>query len=150
MKAHNWIRRTISKEEDLEDQGPGATVRALQDGRLEVAPKRALNDELRAAIRSHKRELLTELAQCGDSAEPAALESGVPAAFLVDSPRYREVWVATDAEVAAAIRVEEQRRDQPRPVVMLDDMAHLESKSEKAIQSALNVFTVFPGAKVLQ
>ena len=128
----------------------GAIVRALQDGRLEVAPRRVLDDELRAAIRSHKRELLAELTQCGDSTEAAALESGVPAAFLVDSPRYGEVWVATDAGVAAAIRVEEQYRDQPRPVVMPDDMARLQGKSPEAIQSALNVFAVFPGAKVLR
>ncbi len=131
-------------------QQRGATVRALQDGRLEVAPRRVLNDELRVAIRSHKREILTELTQCGDSAEAASLKSGVPAAFLVDSPRYGEVWVATDVGVAAAIRVEEQRRDQPRPVVMLDDMVRLQGKSPEAIQSALNVFAVFPGAKVIQ
>ncbi len=59
-------------------QQRGATVRALQDGRLEVAPRRVLDDDLRAAIRSHKRELLAELAQREDSAEAAALESGVP------------------------------------------------------------------------
>ncbi len=131
-------------------QQRGATVRALQDGRLEVAPRRVLDDELRAAIRSHKRELLTELTQCGDSAEAAELESGVPAAFLVGSPRYGEVWVATDAGVAAAIRVEEQHRERPRPVLMAEDVAHLEHKSEKAIRGALNVVAVFPGAKVLQ
>ena len=101
-------------------------------------------------LKTHKRELLTELAHCEDSAEEAALESGVPAAFLIDSPRYGAVWVATDAGVAAAIRVEEQHRDQPRPVVMLDDMARLQGKSSEAIQSVLNVFAVFPGAKVLQ
>ena len=130
-------------------QQRGATVRALQDGRLEVAPRRVLDDELRAAIRSHKRELLAELPQCGDSSEAAALESGVPAAFLVDSPRYGGVWVATDSGVAAAIRVEEQHRDQPRPVVMLDDMAHLGSKPEKAIRGALEVIRAFPGARIV-
>ena len=61
-----------------------------------------------------------------------------------------EVWVAMDAGVAAAIRVEEQQRERPRPVLMAEDVAHLEHKSEKAIRGALNVFAVFPGAKVLQ
>ena len=129
----------------------GATVRALEGGRVEVNPRRVLDDELRQAIRSHKRELLAELThQCEDWAGAAALKSGVPAAFLVDSPRFGEVWVATDAGVAAAIRVDEQHRDQPRPVVMPDDMARMQGKSPEAIQSALNVFAVFPGAKVLQ
>ena len=114
------------------------------------APRGVLSPELLADLRSHKRELLAELTQCGDSAKAASLESGVPAAFLVDSPRYGEVWVATDAGVAAAIRLEEQHRDQPRPVVMPDDMARLQGKSPEAIQSVLNVFAVFPGAKVLQ
>ena len=67
-------------------QQRGATVRALQDGRLEVAPRRVLDDELRAAIRSHKRELLAELPQCGDSSETAPLESGVPAAMRDHEP----------------------------------------------------------------
>ncbi len=114
------------------------------------APRGVLSPELLADLRSHKLELLAELTQCGDSSETAALESGVPAAFLVGSPRYGEVWVATDAGVAAAIRVEEQHRDQPRPVVMPDDMARLQGKSPEAIQSVLNLFAVFPGAKVLQ
>ena len=114
------------------------------------APRGVLSPELLADLRSHKRELLAELTQCEDSAEAAARKPGVPAAFLVGSPRYGEVWVATDAGVAAAIRVEEQHRDQPRPVVMLDDMARLQGKSPEAIQSALNVFAVFPGAKVLR
>ncbi len=113
------------------------------------APRGVLSPELLADLRSHKPELLAELTQCGDSAEAAALESGVPAAFLVDSPRYGEVWVATDTGVAAAIRGEEQHRDQPRPVVMLDDMAHLESKSEAAIRATLEVVRAFPGARVV-
>ena len=131
-------------------QQRGATVRALQDGRLEVAPRRVLDDELRAAIRSHKRELLAELPQYGESAEAPALGSGVPAAVLVDSPRYGEVWVvATDAEVAAAIRLEEKHRDQPRPVLMASDVSRLQGKSPEAITAVLNVVTVFPGARVL-
>ena len=113
------------------------------------APRGVLSPELLAELRSHKPELLAELTQCGDSSETAALESGVPAAFLVDSPRYGVVWVATDAEVAAAIRVEEQRRDRPRPVVMIDDMARLKSKSEKAIRGALAVIRAFPGARII-
>lgn len=114
------------------------------------AARGVLSPELLADLRSNKKELLAELTQCRDSASSAVLESGVPAAFLVDSPRYGEVWVATDAGVAAAIRVEEQRRDRPRPVVMLDDMARLRGKSPTAIQSALNVFAAFPGAEVIQ
>ncbi len=113
------------------------------------APRGVLSPELLADLRSHKLELLAELTQCGDSGEAAALESGVPAAFLVDSSRYGDVWVATDTGVAAAIRVEEQRRDQPRPVVMLDDMAHLEIKSEKAIRGALEIIRAFPGARIV-
>jgi len=109
-----------------------------------------LSPKLLDDLRSHKREILAKLNQYEDSAEEAALKSGVPAAFLIDSPRYGEVWVAMDAGVAAAIRVEEQQRERPRPVLMAEDVAHLEHKSEKAIQSVLNVFAVFPGAKVLQ
>ena len=114
------------------------------------APRGALSPELLADLRSHKAEILAELTQDGDSAESAALDSGVPAAVLVDSPRYGEVWVATDAEIAAAIRIEEQRRDRPRLVMMASDLARLQGKSPEEIQAVLNVFAVFPGAKVLQ
>ena len=57
--------------------------------------------------------------------------------------------IATDTGVAAAIRVEEQHRNQPRPVVMFDDMDRLQGKSEKAIRGALEVIRAFPGARVI-
>ena len=44
-------------------QQRGATVRVLDGGRLEVIPRRVLDDELRAAIRAHKVEVLAELRQ---------------------------------------------------------------------------------------
>ncbi len=114
------------------------------------APRGVLSPELLDDLRSHKREILAKLTQYEDSAEEDALKSGVPVAFLIDSPQYGEVWVATDAGVAAAIQVEEQQRERPRPVLMAEDVAHLEHKSEKAIRGALNVCAIFPGAKVLR
>ena len=114
------------------------------------APRGVLSPELLADLRAHKTEILAELTQCEASASAAEIESDIPAAVLASSPRYGEVWVvATDAEVAAALRVEEQHRDQPRPVVMACDAVKLEGKSPEAIAAVLRVVTVFPGARVL-
>ena len=113
------------------------------------APRGVLSPNLLADLRSHKTEILAELTRLGESTSAAALESGVPAAFLIDSPRYGSVWVATDAGVAAAIRVEEQQRERPRPVLMADDVAHLEHKPEKAIRGALEIIRAFPGARII-
>ena len=130
-------------------QRRGVELAAEGDRLRYRAPRGALSPELLADLRSHKTEILAELIQDGNSASSAALESGVPAAILIDSPRYGEAWVCTDAEVAAVIRLEEQRRDQPRPVLMASDVSRLQGKSPEAITAVLNVVTTFPGARVL-
>ena len=57
--------------------------------------------------------------------------------------------MALSDEAAAELLIEEQRRDQPRPVLMASDVGRLQGKSQKAIQAALNISAVFH-AKVLQ
>ena len=128
----------------------GVEVIAEGDSLRCRGPRGALTPADLDRLKAHKRELLTELALCEDSAEAAALKQCDPVAVLIDSLKYGQVWVCTDAEVVDAIRLEEQHRDQPRLVMMADDMARLQGKSPEAIQAALNVFAVFPGAKVLQ
>ncbi len=118
----------------------GATVRALEGGRVEVNPRRVLDDDLRQAIRSHKSELLAELAtreQIG--------------AMLIRSNRFgREVWIALAGDVAAKLYVEESGRPDPRPVLLPTDLDWLASKSTRAARAALAVIAAFPGADVLQ
>ena len=73
-----------------------------------------------------------------------------PGAVLIESPRFGPVWVVLDARLLDEIRAEEAQQPEPRPVVTTHDIAALSGKSEAAITAALEVFRVFPGARVAQ
>ncbi len=70
-------------------------------------------------------------------------------AVLIRTAKFGSVWLAIDQATADEIRAEEQQREKPCPVLMADDVAHLEIKSERAIRGALEIIRAFPGARIL-
>ena len=135
-------------------------VRLIADGDFLRCrgPRGALTEADLAALRGHKAEVLKELRQtappdalllAGD-AEPILETRSELGAVLIRSPRYGEVWVALEVDMAASLRAEEAARQTPRPVLTPADIAALAGKSEAAIETALEVFRVFGEAKVLQ
>ena len=130
----------------------GATVRVLGGNQIEVAPRRVLDDGLRAVIRSHKPALLVELHRTeaveltGGQILETRHELG---AVLIRSRRFDcELWVALDPGMADELRAEEQARETPRPVLLPDDVASLRGKSEAMVKATLNTMAVFPGARI--
>ena len=71
-------------------------------------------------------------------------------AVLLRSPRYGEVWLALDACAVPELRVAEQARETPRPVLLAEDVARLRGRSPEAVQAVLRVAAAFPGARVIQ
>ena len=71
-------------------------------------------------------------------------------AVLIRSAKFGPVWLALDPAVAAAIRAEEQQRDEPAPVITAEDVAHMESMSERAIRGALAIIKIFPAARIVK
>jgi hypothetical protein len=114
------------------------------------APRGVLSPDLLADLRAHKSEVLAELARGQGEFEADAQfpEAGPPGAVLVDSPRFGEVWVALTDEMAVSLQDEEQRREAPRPVLVPEDLARLQGRSQEAIRAVLNVVAVFPGARI--
>ena len=75
----------------------------------------------------------------------------VIAAVLIRSRRFGcEVWIALVPGMADEIRVEEQRRPDPRPVLTVEDTARLRGKPEAAVRALLEVAGAFPGSRVIQ
>jgi hypothetical protein len=75
--------------------------------------------------------------------------TGEIGAVRIRTKKFGAIWLALDQNTADELRAEEQQREHPRPVLMADDVAHLESKSEAAIRGALEVIRAFPGARIL-
>ncbi len=70
-------------------------------------------------------------------------------AVRVRTKKLGSFWLALDQTTADELRAEEQQREHPRPVLMEEDVAHLENKSDEAIRAALEVIRAFPGARIL-
>ena len=71
-------------------------------------------------------------------------------AVLFRSPRYGEVWLALEACIVPELRVAEQARETPRPVLLAEDVAWLQGRPPEAVQAVLRVAAAFPGARVIQ
>ena len=132
----------------------------VQGDRLRFHPKTAVPRELVEDLRNHKAILLEELRS---EAQPC------PEFDLVNSPvaeirmiraqlrpklirltGYGEVWLTLTDKMAAEIGENERHRDAPRPVVLIDDLTGLRTKSTAMTKLILNVLKVFPGARVTQ
>ena len=62
----------------------------------------------------------------------------------------REIWIALSDETAAELLIEEQQRNEPRPVLRQADVKRLDGMSEHLVRAVLNVAAVFPGARIIQ
>jgi len=71
-------------------------------------------------------------------------------AVLIRSDTFGPVWLALDPATADEIRAEEKQRDEPCPVLAPEDVAHLESMSERAIRGALAIIKIFPAARIVK
>ena len=71
-------------------------------------------------------------------------------AVLIRSDTFGPVWLALDPATAAEIRAEEEQRDQPCPVITAEDVAHMESMSERAIRGVLAIIKIFPAARIVK
>ena len=71
-----------------------------------------------------------------------------PAAVLIRSPRFGEVWLAPSDGMAGEPRAEEAHRSEPRPVLESQDIELFRGRSPAAIQALLEVATVFPGSRM--
>ena len=135
-------------------QQRGATVRALEGDQLEIGPRRVLDDQLRAAIRSHKADLLAELRrdEANELTAGPVLETRRElGAVLIRSRRFdQEIWIALTEEMALELRAEEQDRETPRPVLLAEDVAGLRGRPPEAVEAVLRVAAAFPGARVIQ
>jgi hypothetical protein len=85
---------------------------------------------------------------CIDEEEPP-LKAAQIGAVRIRTKKFGSIWLALDETTADELRAEEQQREHPRPVLMEEDVAHLENKSEEAIRAALEVIRAFPGARIL-
>ena len=75
-------------------QERGATVRALDDGQLEIAPCRVLDDDLRDEIRAHKTQVIAELRRVegpGLTEGPIVATQQDLGAVLIRSHRFGEI-----------------------------------------------------------
>jgi hypothetical protein len=70
-------------------------------------------------------------------------------AVRIRTAKFGSIWLALDETTAEKLRAEEQQREHPRPVLMEEDVAHLENKSEEAVRAALEIIRAFPGARIL-
>lgn len=96
----------------------------------------------------------------GEATAPAAAESSALdaapitetreflGAVLIASPKFGEVWIALEPSMAPKLEAEERARQDPRPVLLAEDVARLREKSEAAIQATLEVLRAFPRARV--
>ena len=144
--------------EALERRG----VRLIPDGeRLRVAPASRLSPAELEAVRQSKEELLgllrdrdlgAALPFSGQAVEPREQLGAV----LLRSPDHGEVWVVlADAErVRADLVAEERQREtrgaEPRPVLLLAEVARMRGMDRDLIRALLNVRVAFAGAEVVQ
>ena len=128
----------------------GVTLEARGD-RLRFRPVNAVPPDLVKHLRANKEELLAHLERRPVTEEaPATLEAlSQIGAVLIRTARFGSVWLAIDQATADEIRAEEQQREKPCPVLMAEDVAHLEIKAERAIRGALEVIRALPGARII-
>jgi hypothetical protein len=132
----------------------GVTLEARGD-RLRFRPANAVPPDLVEQLRANKGEVIALLER--DSDRQAATEKALATleafsqigAVRIRTKKFGAIWLALDQATADELRAEEQQREHPRPVLMADDVAHLEGKSDKAIRGALEVIRAFPGARIL-
>lgn len=115
------------------------------DGHIGVAPSWLLDHDLRAEIRANRDALLALVVE-RDLADPSAH----PAAALVRSRGYGEVWLVLDPSAVDALAAEEALREHPRPILRAEDIARLRGKPETAIRAVLETARVWPGARVVR
>ncbi len=130
----------------------GATIRLVGDQGIEVGPRRVLDDGLREEIRARKAQLVAELrrAEASDLARDPILETRHALGAVRLETRFGSIWIALDPSMTAELRVTEQARKSPRPVLEPSDVARLRGKSDGAIRAVLNAMAVFPGSAVIQ
>jgi hypothetical protein len=121
--------------------------------RLE-APRGILTAELRAALTAN-REALRAALRAGELPDPALDEEPLAetrerlGAVLIRSPRFGAVWMVLDPCAAPELEAEEQAREEPRPVLLAEDVARLRGKPDAAVRAALERLRAFPGARVV-
>ena len=62
--------------------------------------------------------------------------------------RFGEVWVAVDPCIRPELEAEEDKREEPRPILGPEDVARLRGRSDRTISATLAVLRRFPGARV--
>ena len=137
----------------------GVTVEA-RGNQLRFRPATAVPPELLKELRVHKAKLLEELRS--DSQPSPELDLGnLPAAEirkaraklrpkLIRLTGYGEVWLTLTDKMATEVGKNERCRDAPRPVILIENLAALSSKSSVAIRAVLNVMAIFPGSRVIR
>jgi hypothetical protein len=135
----------------------GVTLEAQGD-RLRFHPSAAVPRELIEDLRNHKSILLEELRSEAKSCPELDLATAPVAEIrkiraqlrpkLILYTGYGEVWLTLSEKMAAEVAENERHRDAPRPVLLIDDLADLRTKSTAMIQLILNVLKVFPGSRV--
>ena len=123
----------------------------LDGDRLRWRAPSEIPPELLEAARQRRLELVELLRR-----HQASISDGDPVAtrerlgaVLIDSPRFGEVWIALDPCMAAELVAEEDASEEPRPVLLAEDVARLRGKSQAEIASSLEVLRRFPGARVV-
>ena len=112
------------------------------------APRGALTEADRQAIRTHRDEVLAELRRSeADLSTETHQELG---AVLIRSRRFGELWIALTDGIAAELRSEESERPAPRPVLLPADVTRLMNKPTATIEAVLNTMAVFPGSGLIQ
>ena len=127
-------------------------VRLELDGdRLRWRAPSEIPAELLEAARQRRQELVELLRRHQasiDDSDPLATRERL-GAVLIDSPRFGEVWVALDPCMLADLVAEEDANEEPRPVLLAEDLTQLRGKSQAEIASSLEVLRRFPGARVV-
>jgi hypothetical protein len=132
----------------------------VQGDRLRFHPKTAVPRELVEDLRNHKAILLEELRSETQSCleldlvnSPVAEIRKIRAQLrpkLIRLAGYGEVWLVLTDQMAAEVAENERHRGAPRPVVLIDDLAGLRTKSTAMTKLILNVLKEFPGSRVIQ
>jgi hypothetical protein len=135
----------------------GVTLEAQGD-RLRFHPKTAIPPQLIEDLRNHKSILLEELLSQAKSCPELDLANAPLVEIrkiraqlrpkLIQFAGYGEVWLTHTDKMAAEVAENERHRDEPRPVVLIDDFAELKTKSTAMTKLILNVVKVFPGSRV--
>lgn len=69
-------------------------------------------------------------------------------AVLIRSPRFGEVCLALDPCMPPELVAEEDANEDPRPVLLPEDLVRLRGRSPRTIATSLEVLRRFPGARM--